>query len=79
MSSLGKLLDFLHRLDTEKIQYRLDCDRDAVMVVLVAPNKYYEVEFFEDGRVELQTWGPASEVEVVPYEDLGRRVISEIL
>ena len=49
------------------------------MVVLPSPSRYYEIEFFADSRVEVQTFGPASAVEVIPYDEMRRRVISEIL
>lgn len=53
-SSFGKLLDFLGRLDAARINYRLNHVRDSVMVEAAIPGERWEVEFFEDGRVEVE-------------------------
>lgn len=76
---MQQLLEFLFRLRDENIQFNLECQREAIMVVIAAPGKYYEIEFFADSHVEVQTWGPVSEVEVVPYQEMRDRVIAEIL
>ena len=75
MNSLEQLLDFLFRLQCSKIQLKLDCVRDAIMVVVPTPSKYYEVEFFADGHIETQTFGPPSDVKTVTllhYDDGAR-------
>jgi len=51
VNSLEQLLEFLIRLQNSKIQFRLDCVRDAIMVVVPTPSKYYEIEFFADGHI----------------------------
>lgn len=35
------------------------------MVVIPTPSKYYEVEFFEDGHIEVQKFGPGTDVDKV--------------
>ena len=76
---MEQLIDFLLQLEANNIPFRLGSVRDAIMVVLPSPSRYYEIEFFADSRVEVQTFGPASAVEVIPYDEMRRRVISEIL
>ncbi len=52
---LQKLLDFLARLDDGKIHHRLSRPRvEAIMVEVAVPGERWEVEFFEDGHVEVE-------------------------
>lgn len=53
-SPLAKLLTFLKRLEDHKVWYRLEHIRDWVMVLLAIPGERWEVEFFEDGHVEVE-------------------------
>ena len=53
-TSFGKLLGFLDRLEKAKIWYRMEHLRDSVMVSLAIPGQRLEVEFFEDGHVEVE-------------------------
>ena len=52
--ALGKLLGFLGQLEQAKIAYSLDHVRDAIMVNTAIPGERWEVEFFEDGHVEIE-------------------------
>ncbi len=53
----SKLLAFLERLDQAKIQYVLRHSReDALMVVVYAPGQYWEVDFLEDGEIEIERY-----------------------
>jgi hypothetical protein len=55
MNSLGKLLSFLNRLEQAKICYILKHVRDETIMVLIAvPGERWEVEFFEDGSIEVE-------------------------
>ena len=61
-SSLQKLLDFLVGLDNSKIHYRLECNRhEAVMVHVAVPSERWEIEYFADGHVEVETFKSAPE------------------
>ena len=52
-----KLLDFLERLDDAKIQYTMEHSRDdAVMVSLVVPGEYWEIEFLADGGIDVERY-----------------------
>ena len=77
-NSLEALLDFVIRLQIAKIHYKLDCVRDAILVVVPTPSKYYEVEFFADGRIESQTFGPAGWVERPTLDEIARAVIRDV-
>jgi hypothetical protein len=51
----SKLLAFLERLDQAKIPYRMDHSRDdAVMITAYAPGEYWEIEFLEDGGLDVE-------------------------
>jgi len=47
LDALEQFLVFTERLTAAKmkIQYRLDRQREAIMVAIVTPQAYYEVEF----------------------------------
>lgn len=78
MNSLSQLLEFLILLQNSKIQFRLDCVRDAVMVIVPTPGKYYEIEFFADGHIETQTFGPSSAVARLTLEEVSEAVIYDV-
>ena len=56
MNGMTKLLRFLDRLERAKVFYNLDRFRDSVAVLVNVPGAYWEVEFFEDGRVEVEVF-----------------------
>ena len=51
---MKKLLSFLQELEERKIYYKLEKVRDAIMVVAVVPGERWEIEFFDDGHVEIE-------------------------
>jgi len=52
-----KLVNFLERLDGAKIPYTLSHSRtDAVMVCAFAPGEYWEIEFMEDGGIDIERY-----------------------
>ena len=52
-----RFTDFLDRLEKEKIGYWLERSRDdAMMVIAVVPGEYWEVEFLDDGQVEVECY-----------------------
>ncbi|MGB9754154.1 hypothetical protein [Roseiflexus castenholzii] len=53
-TALGKLLEFLDRLEDAKIDYRLAHIRDSIMVEMVVPGERWEVEFFENGQIAIE-------------------------
>lgn len=51
-----KLVEFLADLDNRRVPYRLNRVRDAVMVEVATPGKRWEVEFMDDGSVEVEVF-----------------------
>ena len=52
---MRELLLFLNKLDERKIYYRLNKVRDeAIMVEIAVPGQHWEVEFMEDGSIEIE-------------------------
>ncbi len=76
MNPLRKLLDFLPSLDERKIYYRLSRVRpEAIMVEIAVPGERWEVEFFSDGHVEVEVFGPSPGI--VGGEEALRRLFEE--
>jgi hypothetical protein len=46
--------EFLNRLDAVHISYNLNRVRDALMVEIDVPGERWEVEFMDDGGVEVE-------------------------
>ena len=56
-NQFSKFLAFLERLDQAKIGYDLRHSRDnAVMVIVYAPGEYWEIEFVEDGDIDIERY-----------------------
>ena len=56
-NQFGKLLAFLERLDEAKIAYTMEHSRDdAIMVSVIAPGEYWEIEFLEEGNIEVERY-----------------------
>ena len=51
---MKKLIDFLNKLEQNKIYYKLNKVRDAVMVEVAVPGQRWEIEFFGDGQIEIE-------------------------
>jgi hypothetical protein len=57
MTQPANLLSFLNDLRDVKISYRLSHQRDdAIMVEIAVPGERWEVEFLEDGAVEVEVF-----------------------
>jgi hypothetical protein len=56
-NQFSKLLAFLERLDNAKIPYQMRRSRgDAIMIVAYAPGQYWEIDFLEDGEIEIERY-----------------------
>ena len=51
---MEKLLKFLNDLEDKHIYYKLNKVRDSIMVEVAIPGERWEIEFFEDGSVEVE-------------------------
>ncbi len=56
-NQFSRLLAFLERLDRAKISYSMRHSRDdALMIIAFAPGEYWEIEFLEEGDVEIERY-----------------------
>ncbi len=63
-----KLKNFLTQLEKNKIHYTLTNHRDEViMVTVVIPGQRWEIEFFENGLVELEKFKTSNDIEEVSF------------
>jgi hypothetical protein len=55
MTALSKAAEFCRALDHSGIAYELRIVRDeALMMSVAVPGERWEIEFFDDGRIELE-------------------------
>lgn len=59
---MNKLIDFLDRLERNKIYYRLNKIRDGILVETAVPGERWEVEFFADGEVQVERFITTGEI-----------------
>ena len=58
-----KLLKLLNKLEQEKVSYTLAHHRDeAIMVTVAVPGERWEVEFLNDGSVEVEKFVSNGEI-----------------
>lgn len=62
-SSLDALIRFLGQLDQAKIWYRLEHVRDSIMIVATVPGQRWEIEFLEDGEIEVERFISSGQIE----------------
>lgn len=66
---LGQIIKFLEKLENKKIYYRLNKTRDdSIMVEVAVPGQRWEVEFFDDGHVEVEKY--ISEGQILDEKEL---------
>lgn len=51
---MKKLFEFLAELEEKKIYFKLDKIRDSILVKVVIPGERWEIEFFDNGAVEIE-------------------------
>jgi hypothetical protein len=78
MNSLEQLLEFIGQLREYRIHFDLKCVRDAIMVTVRSPGTYYEIEFFADGHIEVETLGQSTGVSSVTLKEITSRVIEDL-
>lgn len=59
---MHKLLTFLARLEQAHLAYRLEHIRDSIMVEVAVPGERWEVEYFEDGHIEIERFISSGEI-----------------
>ena len=48
------LSTFLATLDERRVRYQLDRVRDSIMVMVATPGSRWEVEFMDEGTIEVE-------------------------
>jgi len=76
MNALEQFLAFVAHLQEEKIHFALKCVRDAIMVTIVTPPAYYEIEFFANGEIEVQKFA-AGHVTSTTLDEITKIVTDE--
>jgi hypothetical protein len=77
MTALSKAAEFCRQLDRRHVAYELQIVRDeALMMSVAVPGERWEVEFFDDGRIELERFvsqgvaeAPSALAELVAWFD----------
>lgn len=55
MSYLSKMIDFLNKLEKYNIDYKIEKNTsDSIMVIVRVPYKFYEIEFFSNGKIDIE-------------------------
>ena len=68
----ASLLDFLEKLDHHRASYRLASIRtESVMVEVYAPGEHWEIEFMDDGALEIERYRSPGEIH-------GREVLADL-
>jgi hypothetical protein len=66
---LGRLLEFLDQLDEAHIHSDLKHSRDTIAILADLPTGFWEIEFFEDGTLEVELFPRTADgVKGVPEE-----------
>jgi hypothetical protein len=61
---LGRLLDYLNRLDSAGIHYNLAHTRpDSIMIDVALPGWRWEIEFMADGSIEIERYQTVGGIE----------------
>jgi hypothetical protein len=62
-ATIPDVLAVLRRLDTARIRYRLEQTRDdAIAIEVVVPGERWEIEFLENGEVEIEIFRSNGEI-----------------
>jgi hypothetical protein len=69
---LGRLIKFLDQLEEAHIYYDLKHSRDSILVRVDLPTGIWEIEFFEDGTLEVEFFPREKGVEAADEEWLDR-------
>ncbi len=64
----GRLLQFLDQLEDLNIHYDLKHVRETIMVRTYVPEGVWEIEFFEDGTLEVELFPRTEGVDAISEE-----------
>jgi len=75
--SIGKVIDFLEKLEEAKIFFSLSKIRDSLLVEITVPGEKWEVEFFEDEHIEVERFISTGEIHDATALDILFREFSD--
>ena len=61
--SLAAVVAFLQKLEDAGIWYRLEHFRDSLTIETAVPGERWEIEFFDDGGVEIERFVSTGKIE----------------
>ena len=70
MDSLKRLLEFLTESSGARLLTGWKIRVEALMAIIAVPGQRLEVEFFSDGQIELERFGPSSGVTATTLDEL---------
>ena len=56
------LLEFLRKLEENNIYYKLNKIRESILVEIAVPSERWEVEFFENGEIQVERFTSNGEI-----------------
>ena len=59
---MKSLIQFLSKLEEKKIFYKLNKIRESILVEIAVPGERWEVEFFENGEVQVERFFSDGEI-----------------
>ncbi|MEN6636313.1 MAG: hypothetical protein ABFC56_10705 [Clostridiaceae bacterium] len=59
---MKSLMQFLSKLEEKKIFYKLNKIRESILVEIAVPGERWEVEFFENGEVQVERFFSDGEI-----------------
>jgi hypothetical protein len=62
MNYISELIDFLNKLEENKIYYRLNKIRDSIMIEVAVPGQRWEIEMMKDGSIEIEKFISKGEI-----------------
>ena len=62
MDNLTRLITFLEKLEESNIYFKLNKIRDSILVEIAVPGARWEVEFMQEGTVEVEKFTSLGEM-----------------
>ena len=62
MDNLTRLITFLEKLEESNIYFKLNKIRDSILVEIAVPGARWEVEFMQEGTVEVEKFTGSGEM-----------------
>ena len=60
---MKEMIDLVTRLDQDRIWFTLEHIRDSLMILTAVPGERWEIEFFDDGHIEVERFVSTGSIE----------------